>query len=174
MKTKGTALVAMAIAILLSLQAAFVLAAEPDPERKAEHALQQTTEARLSAIEGAIEEVIQSITSQPTREVPPRTREIPQAPQATAAELTNKRLEAAAQSLRNIAAVLASKRSATNRSATMSLISTDCGSVGCNCRFVRECVYVTCCQWGAPPSDPGTVKCMKQCCGAWESRFVCD
>ncbi len=49
----------------------------------------------------------------------------------------------------------------------------DCGYVGCNCRIVKVCVAIGCCRWGAPPSDPGTVKCMQQCCVAWEERFVC-
>jgi|GEM_PF-3462504 len=48
-----------------------------------------------------------------------------------------------------------------------------CQTIGCNCRFVRECVYITCCRWG-PPGNGGTAVCLEQCCGAWETKFKCD
>lgn len=47
-------------------------------------------------------------------------------------------------------------------------------TMGKGCHWERRCAYITCCRWGAPPSDPGTVKCIEQCCGAYETVLVCD
>ncbi len=49
----------------------------------------------------------------------------------------------------------------------------DCGTVGCNCSIQRVCVAYGCLEWGAPPSDPYTVKCLKQGCVEWEDKFIC-
>jgi hypothetical protein len=73
-------------------------------------------------------------------------------------ELTKQRLAAAEKSLANVATALANKDDKPRS----------------NCHWERVCVYITCCRWGAPPSDPGTVKCLDQCCGAYENKLVCN
>lgn len=162
MTSKGLTLVAIALFGLLSLQTKFAWAAEEAGPPQSTSGVQKTIEDRMAAIEAYIEQIVRTLSGQSrATEVPvPKTmtREVAQLRTADAAELTKKRLEAAERSLSNVASFLATKSA----------------QAGSKCRWVRECVYVSCCRWGAPPSDPGTVKCMEQCCGAWENRLVCD
>src|SRR5215213_1562153 len=116
---------------------------------------------RLAALERSIDRIMELLSGQARPTEAPvskaKTADVAQALAAGTAEVTEKRLEAAEKTLSNVAAFLAAKGD----------------KPGSNCHWVRECVYMTCCRWGAPPSDPGTVKCMEQCCGAWENRLVC-
>lgn len=47
-------------------------------------------------------------------------------------------------------------------------IQDKCQTIGCNCRFVKECTAVSCRKY----DDKG--KCVEQVCVAWETKFVCD
>jgi hypothetical protein len=116
---------------------------------------------RLTAIEKSVQRIMMLLSGQAEAlDVPKVTSAAtsPELPVTDAATVLEKRLEATEKSLANVAAALAAKNE----------------KPGSNCRWVRECVYITCCKWGAPPSDPGTVKCTEQCCGTWENRLVCD
>lgn len=123
----------------------------------------KAVEGRVSGLEKKIERILQILSGKKQPTEPPKVTATkqsvpPTTPATAAAEQLDKRLEAAEKSLANIADVLAAKNQ----------------KVGDNCHWVKECVYITCCRWGAPPSDPGTVKCMEQCCGAWENKLVCN
>jgi hypothetical protein len=117
--------------------------------------------SRLAAMETSIERIVLAISG----ETRPREKTTMQRvqkqeeilPELSGAKRTLKRLEAVEKSLTNIADFLATGQ-----------------KPGSNCKLVPVCVYHTCCKWGAPPSDPGTNKCMEPCCGTWETKLVCS
>jgi hypothetical protein len=125
------------------------------------------TDDRLAALEKSVERIMRILSGQDKpvdatadKSVQKLTAgEQGQSAEAASADLTRKRFEAVEKSLANIADFLAKK---------------DGKSSGSTCRWERVCVYITCCRFGAPPSDPGTVKCLDQCCGTYENRLVCD
>lgn len=174
MKARILFTIMLAVAFLPESSVTLLHAGDQHTEINPKQPVKKVTGDHIATLETTIENIIRSISDKPIKEVElPKLRESSQMPPLNTEEQTKKRLEAAIQSLRNISLFLATKNTTTKAKQTR-LVSTSCDSVGCNCHFVRECVYIYCCQWGAPPSDPGTVKCMKQCCGAWETRFVCD
>ena len=154
--------IALSLTFLLVISAVSVMADDKSKTEEKSTVVQKTTVDRANALETSVGQILRILTGQ-TRAieapVPKATKqEIRQFRTEGTAELTEKRLDAVERSLSNIASFLETKNE----------------KPGNKCCWVRECVYIYCCQWGAPPSDPGTVKCMKQCCGAWEDRLVCD
>lgn len=160
MADRKIVLVFIACGILGMAGSACSSASAPEP---AASMRQEAIVDHVDALERSIENVVATLSSGARPAEAPVAKSLQFGGAATEAEeqvhALEKRLEAARKSLDNIA-------SSTEKFKT--------NSAGLDeCHWVKECVYITCCRWGAPPSDPGTVKCLEQCCGAWEMRYVC-